>query len=125
MRVKFPPTSPGTGRCRPGKSLTRTARLALGSTAAALTVIPLALAGAGPAGAAPVTTPTAPPPVTILTNGTHRGGDFFISPFGDATTYANGAEILSPQGNEVWFHRPRPATRTLTSRSSATTASAC
>ncbi len=105
MRAKFPANSPGTGQRRPGKSLIR---LAFGSTAAALTVIPLALAGAGPAGAAPVTTPTAPPPVTVLTNGTHRGGDFFISPFGDATTYANGAEILSPQGNVVWFH-PAPA----------------
>ena len=31
------------------------------------------------------------------------GGDFFISPFGDQTTYANGPEILDQQGNPVWF----------------------
>jgi Arylsulfotransferase (ASST) len=32
-------------------------------------------------------------------------GDIFISPFGDASTYANGAEILSPSGKKVvWFH---------------------
>ena len=41
------------------------------------------------------TAPTAPPPVTILTSRTgRRGGDIFISPFGDTTTYANGPEIL-------------------------------
>jgi hypothetical protein len=90
MRVKLPPP----------------ARLALATTATALTVIPLALAGAAPAGAAPATSPTSPPPVTILTNGvSNKGGDFFISPFGDASTYQNGAEILSPQGNVVWFHQ--------------------
>jgi Arylsulfotransferase (ASST) len=51
------------------------------------------------------TAPTAPPPVTILTSRTgRRGGDFFISPFGDTTAYANGPEILSPSGKVVWFH---------------------
>jgi Arylsulfotransferase (ASST) len=70
------------------------------------------LAGAGPvalsAGAAqasPAATPTAPPPVTILANHASKAdGDFFISPFGDQTTYANGPEILSPDGKVVWFH---------------------
>ncbi len=49
-------------------------------------------------------TPTAPPPVTILTSQPNTGrGDIFISPFGDTSTYANGPEILSQQGNVVWF----------------------
>jgi hypothetical protein len=50
--------------------------------------------------------PTAPPPVSILTSSptTARGGDFFITPFGDASTYANGPEILAPNGKVVWFH---------------------
>jgi hypothetical protein len=102
MRVKFPPSLSGD-RHR------HLARLALGTTAAALTVVPLALVSAGSAGAAPATGPAAPPPVTILTSGAdHSGGDFFISPFGDASTYQNGAEIVNPQGQEVWFH-PAPA----------------
>jgi hypothetical protein len=70
-----------------------------------------AVAGAlGAAGLAPLTaaatpTPTAPPPVSILTSSPFVGqGDIFITPTGDDTTYANGPEILSPQGNEVWFH---------------------
>src|SRR5271163_389714 len=48
-----------------------------------------------------------PPPVTILSDkGGNGGGDIFISPFGDSTTYANGAEILSPNGKKVvWFHK--------------------
>jgi hypothetical protein len=54
--------------------------------------------------AAQATTPTAPPPVSILTSSGNIGnGDIFISPFGDATTYANGPEILDSQGNVVWF----------------------
>jgi hypothetical protein len=50
-------------------------------------------------------TPTAPPPVSILTSTGHLGtGDFFITPTGDSTTYANGPEILDEHGNVVWFH---------------------
>jgi hypothetical protein len=72
-----------------------------------------ALAGALPASASastPATGSLKPPPVTVLTNqGGERGGDLFVSPFGDSTTYANGAEILSPDGKKVvWFH-PVPA----------------
>jgi hypothetical protein len=64
-----------------------------------------ALAGTGatawPASAAT----TQPPPVTVLTSIADRGGDIFISPFGDPGTYANGPEILSPDGKKViWFH---------------------
>jgi hypothetical protein len=48
--------------------------------------------------------PSAPPPVSILTaQGNSARGDFFVSPFGDATTYANGPEILDQKGNVVWF----------------------
>ncbi len=62
----------------------------------------IALAGAS---AAAADTPTAPPPVTILTSSPFVGhGDFFITPTGDTATYANGPEILSPSGNVVWFH---------------------
>ena len=72
-------------------------------TAAAIAAASTAAApGAGQALAA---TPTAPPPVTILTSGHHiGGGDIFITPTGDATTYANGPEILDRHGNVVWFH---------------------
>jgi hypothetical protein len=60
-----------------------------------LTVAPTALGA----------TPTAPPPVTILSS-TGRGspGDIFITPTGDSTTYANGPEILTRDGKIVWFH---------------------
>jgi Arylsulfotransferase (ASST) len=51
-------------------------------------------------------TPTSPPPVSILTSqpGFGEGNDIFITPTGDATTYANGPEILDSQGNVVWFN---------------------
>jgi hypothetical protein len=77
----------------------------LAATAAVLACAgPVALS-AGAAQASPAAAPTAPPPVTILTNHASRAdGDFFISPFGDQTTYANGPEILSPEGKVVWFH---------------------
>ena len=53
--------------------------------------------------------PTAPPPVSILTPYSHPGqNDIFISPFGDTATYANGPEILDQKGNVVWF-QPVPA----------------
>jgi hypothetical protein len=49
--------------------------------------------------------PTAPPPVTILTSTARTApGDIFITPTGDTTSYANGAEILDRRGNIVWFH---------------------
>jgi len=81
---------------------------ALAAVAAALTAG--ALAGAAPASAASAGSASAalkPPPVTIGTDkGGNSGGDIFIAPFGDATTYANGAEILSPNGKKViWFHQ--------------------
>jgi Arylsulfotransferase (ASST) len=78
---------------------------AAGRAGAALGALSLALAAAGPAAAATADPPTAPPPVTILTSGIgHHGGDIFISPFGDTSSYANGPEILSPSGRVIWFH---------------------
>ena len=39
--------------------------------------------------------PTSPPPVTVLTSSPNNGHeDIFISPFGDASTYANGPTPL-------------------------------
>ena len=61
----------------------------------------LALVGASVATAAPTT----PPPVTVLSSSSPSGsGDIFITPTGDTTQYANGPEIIDPQGNVVWFH---------------------
>jgi len=69
--------------------------------AAALSAVGLLAA----AGTAPAATPTAPPPVTILTSSGHAApGDIFITPTGDTGTYANGAEILDRHGDVVWFH---------------------
>ena len=72
--------------------------------------LPAVLSVAGPASAA---APTAPPPVTVLTPGAGNGngngnGNIFISPFGDTSSYANGAEIINNAGHVIWFH-PVPA----------------
>jgi len=92
-------------------------RSAWGSRARAAVVAATAVAGAlaaalpASASAGALTASSLPPPpVTVLTNhGGERGGDLFVSPFGDSATYANGAEILSPDGQKVvWFH-PVPA----------------
>jgi hypothetical protein len=84
----------------PDDRLHRWRRAAIAATALIAATLPLALATAGPAAA---DTPTAPPPVTILTHGNVGHGDFFISPFGGTATYANGPEILDQNGNVVWF----------------------
>ncbi len=68
--------------------------------AAIATTVLAALVATGPASA---DTPTSPPPVTVLTHGNVGKGDFFVSPFSDQSTYANGPEILDPNGNVVWF----------------------
>jgi Arylsulfotransferase (ASST) len=61
------------------------------------------------AGGAVAATPTAPPPVTVLTSTGHVArGDIFITPTGDTSAYANGAEILDRRGNIVWFHAAPP-----------------
>jgi hypothetical protein len=101
--IRFP-SSPATGSRR----LKR--RRGLGYAAAvAGAVLPAVLAMAVPAVAAAGTTPTGPPPITILTPGAdNHNGDIFISPFGDTNTYQNGPEIIDNQGNVIWFH-PVPA----------------
>jgi hypothetical protein len=73
--------------------------------AVAAAVLPAVLAMATPAGAAVDSTPTAPPPITILTPGANNhNGDIFIAPFGDQAIYANGPEIIDSQGHVIWFH---------------------
>jgi hypothetical protein len=80
----------------------RTRQVALAAASFVLGAIPLALVGTPAADAA---APTSPPPITILTAPAHIGrGDIFITPTGDASTYANGSEILDKRGNIVWFH---------------------
>lgn len=48
-----------------------------------------------------------PPPLTVLTGkGGEGGGDIFVTPYGDTSEYANGAEILSPDAKKtLWFHQ--------------------
>jgi hypothetical protein len=73
--------------------------LAVATAAAALGSTSVASAG----------TPTTPAPLTFLTShGPVGNGDIFVTPTGDTSTYANGAEILSQSGKEIWFH-PAPA----------------
>ena len=79
---------------------------ATGMLIGAAAVAAMATAAAVPAASAATKPATAtalkPPPVTILSDKAgNGGGDIFISPFGDSTTYANGAEILSPDGEAV------------------------
>jgi arylsulfotransferase ASST len=46
-----------------------------------------------------------PPAVTVLTPAAGLGkGYIFVTPTGDTSQYANGPEILDPQGNVIWFH---------------------
>jgi hypothetical protein len=66
-----------------------------------------ALAGGAATAGIATADPTAPPPVTVLTHGNVGKGDFFVSPFSNQTTYANGPEILDQNGNVVWF-KPIP-----------------
>lgn len=76
-----------------------------GVAAAALAAV-LPSAAASASASKPASGRLKPPPVTVLTHkaGT-GGGDLFVSPYGDPGTYANGAEILSPNGTKViWFH---------------------
>jgi hypothetical protein len=86
------------------RAVTRRRRLAATFAIAALAALVGGTATAGVAAA----DPTAPPPVTVLTHGNVGHGDFFVSPTGAQTTYANGPEILDQDGNVVWFH-PLPA----------------
>jgi hypothetical protein len=59
--------------------------------------------------AASAATPTSPGPLTVLSGGAARGGDIFLTPTDNTAAadglYANGAEILSPTGQQLWFHQ--------------------
>ncbi len=90
-------------RVRPPHSLRRGVRRRLRAGAFAAALAAALGAGAAAAGSAVAVTPSSPPPVTILTHGLVGHGDFFVSPFGAQTTYANGPEILDQRGNVVWF----------------------
>ena len=95
-----------TARVRRRTTLSR--RLAT-CAAALAAVISAAAIAAQPAGADPTATPTTPAPLTATTGTSAPGhGDLFLTPTGDTTTYANGAEITDPTGTELWFH-PAPA----------------
>ena len=83
----------------------RRRRLALAATAVVAGTIPSSFAGVAAAGVTTSATLTAPPPVTVLTQGAdNHNGDIFITPTGDTTTYANGPEIIDNQGHVIWFH---------------------
>jgi hypothetical protein len=91
-----------TSSSAPRSGLQRRLQMLIGAVTIVVGAAVIALTAAGSALAA---TPTSPPPVTILTSSPFvgHGGDFFISPFGDTSTYANGPEIVNSQGDVVWF----------------------
>src|ERR1700689_1079664 len=86
----------------PRSGLQQRLQMLIGAVAIVVGAAVIALAGASSALAV---TPSSPPPLTILTSSpfVSQGGDFFISPFGDSSTYANGPEIVNSQGDVVWF----------------------
>jgi hypothetical protein len=86
----------------PRSGLQQRLQLLVGAVTIVVGAALIALLGASGALAA---TPTSPPPVTILASSPSvaHAGDFFISPFGDTSTYANGPEIVNSQGDVVWF----------------------
>jgi hypothetical protein len=91
--VKSPPSH------TPHQPHARWRRLAVGALALTAAAVPVALGGASSALASSLPTP----PLTILTpHATAGQGDIFISPFGEATTYANGPEILNGDGTVIW-----------------------
>jgi hypothetical protein len=91
-----------TSSSAPRNGLQRRLQLLIGAVTIVVGAAAIALIGASAALAA---TPTTPPPLTILTSSPFagQGGDFFISPYGDQSTYANGPEIVNSQGDVVWF----------------------
>jgi hypothetical protein len=91
-----------TSSSAPRNGLQRRLQRVIGAVTIVVGAAAIALIGASAALAA---TPTAPPPVSILTSSPFvgQGGDFFISPYGDQSTYANGPEIINSQGDVLWF----------------------
>jgi hypothetical protein len=96
-----PPGADTTAHARRRTTLSR--RLATCAAALAV-VVPTAAVAAQPAAADTTATPTTPAPLTVTTGTSAGHGDLFLTPTGDTTTYANGAEITDPTGKELWFH---------------------
>jgi Arylsulfotransferase (ASST) len=91
--------------CAPKRHSAQLRDRVLVAAAALIVASPIALS----TGVASAATPTIPPPVTFLTaNGPVGRGDIFITPTGGTSTYANGPEILSPDGSVIWFHAVPP-----------------
>jgi hypothetical protein len=86
----------------PSQSDERRRRRGLAGVVATFIAVLAASAG-GPSALADT---TSPPPLTVLssTPGFGQGEDLFITPTGDTSTYAQGPEILSAQGQPIWFH---------------------
>src|ERR1700722_700529 len=100
---------PGAVRRGPGRRRRTLNRRMVTCAAALATVIPAAAIAAQPAAAETTAAPTTPAPITVTTGTSAPGlGDLFLTPTGDTTTYANGAEITDRTGKELWFH-PAPA----------------
>ncbi|HEY3775002.1 MAG TPA: arylsulfotransferase family protein [Solirubrobacteraceae bacterium] len=83
----------------------RVSRFAAGAALLVAAVPATAAASARPHTA----TPTAPPPVSVLSNGRSlNADDVFLTPTNDTAQtqaeYANGAEILNRAGKKVWWH---------------------
>jgi hypothetical protein len=86
--------------------LRRWRRMAIAAAAITTAAVPTAV---GATSSAIADTPSSPPPVSILSSSGDLGqGDIFLTPTGDTTTYAQGSEIIDPQGNVVWFHQAAP-----------------
>ena len=87
----------------PESITSRARRLAVAAAALAVTAVAVPVASASAA-------PTTPGPLTVVSgSAAHDRGDLFLTPTDNtpaaAADYVNGAEILSPTGREVWFHR--------------------
>jgi hypothetical protein len=78
---------------------------------AAVSVLAAVCAGTANAAGnmASATVSAAPPPLTVLTPGSHNGSDdIFLAPTSPTGTYPSGPEIVTTTGKVVWFH-PLPA----------------
>jgi Arylsulfotransferase (ASST) len=87
------------------RTIRRISRFAAGS-ALLLAAVPATAAASGRSHTA---APTAPPPVTVLSDRHARGADdVFVTPTDDTAQtqaeYANGAEILNRAGKRLWWH---------------------
>ena len=110
-------TEPGADTTARGRRRTTLSRRLATCAAALAAVIPAAAIAAQPAPrdqprpdrhdpAPPRHDDPGAPPLTVTTGtGAPGQGDLFLTPTGDTSTYANGAEITDPTGKELWFHQ--------------------